>query len=165
MANHTLVSDTPFIHAHSHDHDHCIERALQSAKLICERRHLRFTPIRKRVLELVWSSHAPVAAYQLLKTLREDKKNAEAPTVYRALDFLQQYGMVHKIESLNAYVGCDHPEEAHTGQFLICTECRQVEEQQDSGVNRAIARQASKSHFNITGQVIEIKGVCAGCQK
>ena len=159
-----MPAHSPF-NGRLHNHEDCIENALQAASDICSRQGLRFTPIRKRVLELVWSSHEPVAAYQLLKPLRKEKRNAEAPTVYRALDFLQQHGMVHKIESLNAYVGCDHPGEAHVSQFLICTECKQISEQESDSVSQAIAREAQKSDFKVTGQVIEINGVCARCRR
>lgn len=105
-----------------------------------------------------------MAAYDLLKTLRQEKENAEAPTVYRALDFLQQHGMVHKIESLNAYVGCAHPGKPHASQFLICTRCHQVVEQENPNVARAVDHQARKLEFKITHQTIEIMGYCSKCQ-
>ncbi|NIN34158.1 MAG: transcriptional repressor, partial [Gammaproteobacteria bacterium] len=72
-------------------------------------RDVRLTPLRRRVLQLVWRSHEPVKAYDLLQILQSEKKGAAPPTIYRALDFLQEQGFVHKLESLNAYIGCSGP--------------------------------------------------------
>ncbi len=149
----------------SHNHTVCINRAVKNAQNLCEQNGLRFTAIRKRVLELVWSNHKPVAAYDLLKQLRREKENAEPPTVYRALDFLLDNNLVHRIESLNAFVGCDHPEPDHTSHFMICSGCDQVAELSDSAlINDAIHRQASKSGFKVSGQTVEITGLCSTCQ-
>ena len=75
-------------HAHEkgHDHEHCIEDAVAAAERLCAKKGLRFTPLRKRVLELVWSSHKPVGAYALLDSLRDEDLGSAPPTVYRALD-------------------------------------------------------------------------------
>ena len=151
-------------HPITHNHSRGVDSALDAATLLCEQRGLRFTPIRKRVLELVWDSHAPMAAYDLLKALRQEKDNAEAPTIYRALDFLLQNGMVHKIESMNAFVGCDHPGNAHAGQFLICTECKQVLEQENPLLSDVISEHALEHNFTISSHTIEIMGVCAQCR-
>jgi len=156
---------TPDFHAQTHNHTACIHRAMNAATALCQQQGLRFTPIRQRVLELVWASHAPMAAYDLLKTLRREKDNAEAPTVYRALDFLLKHGIVHKIESLNAFVGCDHPGDAHTSQFLICTVCGQIVEQENIDVRCAIEKQALGTGFTISDQTIEIMGRCSTCKQ
>ena len=146
-----------------HNHARCVSHALRNADALCRRQNLRFTPIRQRVLELVWKSHAPVAAYDLLKSLRQNKPNAEAPTVYRALDFLLKHGLVHKIESLNAFVGCPHPGKTHVSQFLICSECCQAIELDDQLIQQTIEQQTTKTGFKITNQTIEIKGICPEC--
>ena len=147
-----------------HNHGRCVADAMHRASALCTQQHLRFTPIRQQVLELIWGGHAPVSAYELLKELRLTKDNAEAPTVYRALDFLLQNGLVHKIESLNAYVGCDQPEHNHPGQFLICLSCQQILELDDKEISTTIARQAVKNNFTITDQTIELKGYCSSCK-
>jgi Fur family zinc uptake transcriptional regulator len=147
-----------------HNHARCVDNAVQAATELCRQQGLRFTPIRQRVLELVWASHAPMAAYDLLKTLRKEKANAEAPTIYRALDFLQQHGLVHKIETMNAFVGCDHPGHPHTGQFLICTECNQVREQESSELDIAISEYALINNFAINSHTIELIGLCGNCR-
>lgn len=88
-----------------------------------EQRGLRLTPLRKEVLELVAAAGKPVKAYDLLDQLRERHGNAAPPTVYRALDFLLEQGFIHKLESINAFVSCHHPAEAHQVPFLICDVC------------------------------------------
>lgn len=150
-------------HDLAHNHTACIHAALQAASTLCEEQGLRFTPIRKRVLELVWASHAPIAAYDMLKALRKEKDNAEAPTIYRALDFLLQHGMVHKIESMNAFVGCDHPGNPHAVQFLICTQCKQVLERENTDLSHTISKYAIRHNFTISSQTVEIMGVCSNC--
>lgn len=147
-----------------HDHQACVSTALSLAIGVCDRQDVRFTPIRKKILELIWSSHEPVLAYDLLKTLRADKSNAEPPTVYRALDFLLQQNLIHKIESLNAYAGCHFPGTTHIGQFLICKNCNQYAELANSTINQAISREASKSGFRVDHQTVEITGLCPQCQ-
>lgn len=150
---------------HNHNHSACINRAMKTADDLCRQKGLRFTPIRQRVLELVWSSHAPIAAYDLLRILKQEKENAEAPTVYRALDFLLQHGLVHKIESLNAYIGCNHPGDTHTSQFLICSVCKQVVEKDNAEIDAAIFAQAIRLGFTISDQTIEINGTCSNCKQ
>ncbi len=103
-----------------HNHNHCIETALQEARRLCEDRGLRFTELRERILRMVWQGHKAVKAYDLLDQLSNEGGSAKPPTVYRALDFLMEHGFVHKIESMNAYVGCPHPDGKHVSQFLIC---------------------------------------------
>lgn len=146
-----------------HDHGSCIAEALDAAERVCRERQLRFTPIRRRVLELVWSRHAPIGAYEILDALRDDQRNAAPPTVYRALEFLVENGFVHKIESLNAFVGCGHPDDDHVAQFLICGECRQVGELEDPEIAALIARKAARVGFGVTRQTIEIEGLCRNC--
>src|SRR5262249_31814588 len=86
-----------------HDHQACVAEALDKAALLCDRRGARLTELRLRVLELVWRSHAPVGAYEVLGLLQQrGGKRAAPPTVYRALDFLLEHGLIHRLESLNA---------------------------------------------------------------
>jgi len=147
-----------------HDHRHCIKTALKEASRICHERNGRLTEQRKRVLELVWKSHKPVGAYVVLEQLRAEGFNGAPPTVYRALDFLLEHGLIHRIESLNAYTGCAHPGEQHTGQFLICLQCQRVAELDDPKVKNAISNSAALHGFEADHQVIEIRGLCPQCQ-
>ena len=137
---------------------------MDEAQRICRKRKGRLTKQRKRVLELVWKSHKPVGAYAILEQLRNEGFNGAPPTVYRALDFLLEHGLIHRIECLNAYTGCAHPGNQHTGQFLICSRCQRVAELDDTNVNNAIKKSAQDFGFKANHQVIEIQGLCHQCQ-
>jgi Fur family transcriptional regulator, zinc uptake regulator len=146
-----------------HKHSTCISEALQAAEENCRQRGIRFTAIRRRVLELVWAGHEPVKAYDLLDILRSERSSAAPPTIYRALEFLLEEGLVHKIESLNAYVGCGKPGHSDSGQFLICSTCGEVAELDDSELVKLISKKARQIGFSIKSQVVEIMGCCAQC--
>jgi Fur family zinc uptake transcriptional regulator len=146
-----------------HDHRHCIDAALDRAATLCGRRGARLTEIRRRVLELVWNSHAPVGAYELLEQLQRDGRSAAPPTVYRALEFLMEQGLVHRLESLNAFVGCPQPDKEHVSQFLICTDCRNVAEIDDPGIGSAVSRSAAAAGFVVDRLTIEMHGLCPVC--
>lgn len=147
-----------------HDHDLCITKALREAERLCAGRGVRLTQLRKRVLALVWTSHSPVRAYDLLDRLSRDHGRAAPPTVYRALEFLLEQGLVHRIESLNAFVGCPQPDEGHSGQFLICRDCGAAAEMQDRAIDRAISEQAAACGFTVEGKTVEVRGLCPACQ-
>ncbi|HEX9489383.1 MAG TPA: Fur family transcriptional regulator [Stellaceae bacterium] len=147
-----------------HDHDHCVATALDAAESVCGKAGERLTPIRRRVLELVWGSHRPIGAYAILDRLKEDGRNAAPPTVYRALDFLLERGLIHRIESLNAFVGCAHPGESHLVQFLICRSCGMTAELDDRRLSEAIGRSAVDQGFDIQSRVVELSGICSACQ-
>ncbi len=147
-----------------HDHGDCVAEALSAAEALCAQRGVRLTELRRRVFELVWSSHAPVGAYDLLSRLAREREGAAPPTVYRALDFLKEHGLIHRIESLNAFVGCRTPGQAHAGQFLICSECGMAAEIDDSRVNAAIDRRAKEIGFAVHSKTIEVEGLCPPCR-
>ena len=106
-----------------HDHRACVQGALRDAETLCARRGVRLTPARRRVLELIWQSHRPSGAYDLLERLAADGHRPSPPTVYRALDFLLRQGLVHRVSSRNAFVGCNHPGDDHMAQLFICDRC------------------------------------------
>jgi Fur family zinc uptake transcriptional regulator len=87
------------------------------------------------------------------------------PTIYRALDFLQQLGLVHRIVTLNAYIGCICPGQPHHGQFLICEQCRTLAELDASSISEAIEASASLSGFEPRHQTVEIMGLCPSCRE
>ena len=149
----------------THDHQHCITEAFHQADTICNDKGARFTPLRKRVLELLWSTHKPAKAYDILDILREEDKSAKPSTVYRTLDFLQELGLAHKIDSLNAYVGCTHPDKSHSCQFMICRLCGDIQESCDNGVFTAIEANAHSQGFKVERQTIEVHGICKNCRK
>ena len=148
-----------------HDHSQCVNSALADADALCAQQGVRLTALRRRVLELVWHSHKPLGAYDILAVLSEtDGRRAAPPTVYRALDFLLENGLVHRIASLNAFVGCSHPEQPHQGQFLICRQCHAAIELDQDDISAAIVRSAASVGFSVESQTVEIVGLCASCQ-
>ena len=147
-----------------HDHSHCLNEALDRAAALCTKRGVRLTTLRRRVLELVWGGHRPLGAYDILDTLKAERRGAAPPTVYRALDFLLAHGLVHRIESQNSFVGCPDPDKPHGGQFLICRTCGMAAELNDSGVDQAIRKSAKKAGFSVGHPIIEIQGLCPHCQ-
>lgn len=146
-----------------HDHGACIEDALTTAEHLCTRRGARLTPLRKRVLEIVWSGHRPIGAYDVLAQLSADGRRAAPPTVYRALDFLLEHGLVHRVTSMNAYVGCAQPGHPGHGQFLICTQCGVAAELSDSRIRDAIDGAAASRGFTAGSHTVEIAGLCPNC--
>ena len=150
--------------ARRHDHAACVDQAVEAARRMCERRGLRLTALRRRVLELVWSGHGPMRAYDILDRLREERRSAAPPTAYRALAFLVENGLAHRIESLNAYVGCGAPGRDHVGQFLICRKCGSVAELDDRAISRTLADRTRALGFELESSTIEIRGLCPGCR-
>ena len=147
------------------EHTHCIRQALAAAETVCRQRGLRLTPLRRRVLELVWESHRPIGAYPLLEKLRETMGRVAPPTVYRALDFLQAQGLVHRLASLNAFIGCVRPGTSHSGQFLICSCCQALAEIDDPQLRGAIAESAEAAGFEVRQPTVEVLGLCPDCRQ
>ena len=147
-----------------HDHVRCVADAMSDAVRLCRERGVRLTPLRTRVLEIVWQNHKPLSAYDILAVLAAEGRSAAPPTVYRALEFLLEQGLVHRLSSLNAFVGCSQPGHTGSGQFLICRSCGNAAELNDSGVERAISRSASSLGFAVHRHTVEISGVCPDCR-
>lgn len=141
-----------------------MDRALREAESYCRAQGVRLTKLRHRVLELIWANHQPVGAYDLLQQLTQEGRKAAPPTVYRSLDFLLDNGLIHRINSLNAFVGCDHPGLDHTAQFFICNTCGQAAELDDTKIDSAITSHARRMGFTVEKRSIEICGICANCQ-
>ncbi len=148
-----------------HNHQRCIVSALQSAQEVCSRNAVKFTQLRKQVFELIWRSHQPLGAYRIMELLAESTTRRVAPpTVYRALEFLQEQGLVHKINSLNAFIGCPHPGHTHESCFLLCKACGNAMECDQTDILNAINRTAHASQFAMQTAAIEIVGLCQKCQ-
>jgi Fur family zinc uptake transcriptional regulator len=149
-----------------HNHDHCIDSALQKAVSICQERRLKLTAIREQVLTIVWQSHRPLGAYAILDELAEQNTRRPAPpTVYRALEFLLEQGLIHRIASLNAYIGCCSPSKAHHSHFLICRHCDSAVELAAEPISRAIKSAANDSGFAVETETVEVIGLCPRCQQ
>ena len=155
-------NDHPF-DATSENPAESTEMALKNAEDICAERKLRLTPVRRKVLEILLQGNRAMGAYAILDVLRRDGFGSQPPVVYRALDFLVSCGFVHKIERMNAFVACDHPEDHHSPAFLICRVCETVEETQTAPAKTALGGAARASGFQIERTVVEAEGVCPSC--
>ena len=147
----------------THDHSSCIEDGIAAVEQQCAEKGLQFTPVRRRVLEILLQQHRAMGAYDILPILAEEGLGNQPPVVYRALDFLTKNGFVHKIERLNAYIACAHPGENHAPAFMICRECDLVVETQ-SRPAAAFKATAKDIGFEIEATVIEAEGLCPNCQ-
>ncbi len=139
------------------------ELLLQRAIDICSQKKLRFTAIRQRVFLLMLQQNGAISAYDLLDQLKKHDSSAKPPTIYRALDFLLENHFIHRIESLNAYLKCEHFGCEHPMQLLICEKCKQVIELSDPKIDKAFLVQAEYSGFRITNKIIEAHGICQNC--
>lgn len=141
--------------------DQAIAGRLAAAEALCAARGARLTDLRRDVLRLVLEAGEPVGAYALLDRLRPG--GGKPPTIYRALDFLLAQGLVHRVERLNAFVGCAEAGHDHPAQFLICTACGRVVELEAEAVARGIAAAAAASGFIPRRITVEVEGNCASC--
>ena len=140
-----------------------LTHVLEQAEALCRERGVRLTEQRRTVLQLLCVSEKPLSAYELLAQLRGVVKNPAPPTVYRALDFLLEQGLVHKLESLHAYIGCAHPDHPHASQFLICDDCGEVAEVEDPSVAKSLKAAGKAIGFRTKRPVVELRGTCAQC--
>jgi len=150
-------------HISTHDHNACHEKAIHIAEQLCSQREVRFTPIRREVLNLIWESHRAVKAYDLLDRIRPKFRTAKPATVYRALDFLLEQGLIHKLESLNAFIGCSYSDHRHELLLLTCVQCHEVEERLSKRVMEAITKELEQAAFTMYSKAIEIHGICCQC--
>ncbi len=144
---------------------HAIEAQLATAVRTCQRNGAQLTELRRLVLSLILAADAPLTAYQLLDRLKETRKGAAPPTIYRALDFLMEQHLIHKVERLNAFIACSEAEghHNHSVQFLICRQCGTVAEIEDHAITRALAFAAQQKGFRPSNAVVELDGTCAEC--
>lgn len=151
---------------HHHANTPCspqdVEAFLEQAETLAIRKGQRLTKIRRKVLRLLLESAEPSKAYDLLANL-DGEGSAKPPTVYRALDFLQEVGLAHKIESLNAYVACGHTGHKHSAVFLICDECGAAEELHAVATTDALKAETGAAGFILRHAVIEVRGICRAC--
>lgn len=155
--------NTPPLGFEQHDHTACVGQALAAAEARCAAEGLRFTPVRRKVLELLLQEHRALGAYAILDLLRDAGFGSQPPVAYRALDFLAEHGFVHKIERLNAFVACAHPNESHSPAFMICRVCDAVAEAHSTPAKGALGAAARATGFQIEKTVVEAEGVCPAC--
>lgn len=182
--------DTAAPHGHAHDHDHAheahdhrhgesgvngvvgaqgaggasLESALAMAEAYCRERGEKLTPIRRKVLELLLTSGRATKAYSLLDEMRQIHPGSAPPTVYRALDFLLAAGLVHRIESINAFAVCHDLTQCQHGILVVCQQCGNVTELHEPKLRQALVAQIEAAGYRLSGDGIELKGICAQCQ-
>ena len=140
-----------------------LSAALGEAESRCQAAEERLTGPRRRVLELLLSSSAPVKAYDLIAAFGTDGQAAKPPTVYRALEFLERLGFAHRLESLNAYVACRRTGERHAAAFLICDCCGATEEF-DPSVAQAVGQAGAQRGYDVRALTVEASGLCPACR-
>lgn len=147
-----------------HHHVDDADAFVAEVERACEARALRLTPIRANALRLIADAGRPIKAYELLDRMKETHDAAAPPTVYRALDFLLEHGFIHKLASINAFVGCHHPGgEQHAVPFLICDRCHAAIELEDERVVQTLDSRARELGFAPRAQTLEVHGICADC--
>jgi Fur family zinc uptake transcriptional regulator len=151
--------------APDHDHARCTADALKHAEALCAKRGEWLTPMRRHVLEVLSASHKPLGAYEIIDLVAARGPRPAPITIYRALDFLTAQGLVHRIESRNAFLACinNHASDAPV-VFLICEHCGAVGEAPSAAVADQLKSAARAAGFAPKAPVIEISGVCAHCR-
>lgn len=147
-----------------HDHSACALDAMAMAERRLTAGGQRLTPVRRRALEILLQSPRALGAYEVLERLVADGFANQPPVAYRALDFLEEHGLVHRIRRLNAFTACMHVGEAHAPAFLICRECHAVAEAPAAAVAAALDAAASALHFTVERSTIEALGLCPACR-
>ena len=158
-----MLTNSRLVHQ-PHDHDRCINAALTRAKGLCQERNAKLTPTREAVLTILWQSHRPLGAYQVQEQLSKLlAKNIAPPTVYRAIEFLLGLGLIHRLPSLNAYIGCPFPSSNHSNLFMICNQCGSAAEMTDAALNEVLQTTSDKANFVLQSQSVELFGHCPQC--
>ncbi|WP_407491910.1 Fur family transcriptional regulator [Pseudooceanicola sp. MF1-13] len=140
-----------------HNHDHCVTNAIAAAVTLCEDKGVRLTPVRRRVLEILLEGHRPMGAYDVLARLDAEGLGSKPPVAYRALSFLVDNGLAHRIERLNAFIACAHPDpDGHAPAFLICRSCNTVAE-----ISATLP--GIPQGFKVERTTLEAEGLCAAC--
>ena len=140
-----------------------MEKNIQEAEQYCQENGLNFTPVRRKVLEILLQKNTAIGAYEILDLLREAGFKNQPPVAYRALEFLVQNGFAHKIEQLNSFIGCMHPGKDHSPAFMICRNCDSVSEEEALTRNFSVSQIALKAGFTVEKAVIEARGLCHSC--
>lgn len=148
----------------AHDHGHCAHDALTRAEAITAAAGVRLTPVRRRVLEILLEDHRALGAYDVLARLATEGFGNQPPVAYRALEFLVDHGLAHRIQRLNAFTACSHIGETHAPAFLICRTCSTVAEAAAGPIRAALDAAAADLGFAVERSTIEALGLCPACR-
>ncbi|MBW6506598.1 MAG: transcriptional repressor [Rhodobacteraceae bacterium] len=147
----------------AHDHARCTHALLARAEEVAAEQGARFTPVRRRVLEILLEAHRAMGAYEVLERLAAEGFGKQPPVAYRALEFLVDHGLAHRVRRLNAFAACTHPGENHAPAFLICRACGAVAEAPVPALQAALEAEASTLGFVVERCTIEALGLCPAC--
>jgi len=140
-----------------------VKAVIQLASHYCEKNKHRLTEPRLAVIEIIAASTKPISAYEILATLGKVTNNPKPPTVYRAIEFWQKIGFIHRIESLNAYVACEAGHQHNGTQFMICDDCGTVTEKHLCELPETLKDSTVDDTFTPSRWYFEIHGVCKAC--
>ena len=138
---------------------------LQSAAEHCLKNGANLTDLRRQVLDLVLAHDGVVKAYQILSDLRQARGSAAPPTVYRALEFLVEQGILHRVEALNGYVVCRHLDCAHPSVIMTCRDCGKVDEMAADEGFVALRQLCAVHGFDMDEQQLLLNGRCVQCSE
>lgn len=150
---------------HHHEHHHCTGAVLEQAELRAREAGVRLTPVRRRTLEILLEEHRAMGAYEVLDRLASEGFGRQPPVVYRALEFLVEQGLAHRVQRLNAFAACMHPAEDHEPAFLICHLCKRIAEAPADEVRAALVATAAAFGFKVEGMSLEATGLCPDCRE
>lgn len=156
----------PTEHA-SANHTVSIDPLIKQAHKVCERHGVKLTLLRRQVLSIIWSSEKPIGAYAIMSQLEvvSDREHVAPPTVYRTLEFLQKFGLVHRIHSLNAFIGRSNPSSDHCDTLFVCAQCGVSHEVSNNVIQQSINLRANEMKFEVQQQALEILGRCQQCRQ
>jgi Fur family zinc uptake transcriptional regulator len=159
------MHDEPADPFHEHDHAHCTAEVMARAEDRARAEGVRLTPVRRRALEILLEAHRAMGAYDVLERLSAEGFGKQPPVAYRALDFLVEQGLAHRVQRLNAYAACLSAERDHSPAFLICRGCDQVAEADTPELHAALRSLAGVTGFGIERSTVELLGLCAHCRE
>ena len=140
---------------------------LERLEAVCRGRGLRLTRQRRAVLRQLALEGRALSAYELLERLRPEDGRSTPAGIYRALEYLIEAGLVHRLESTRAFILCDltePPAAPHAGQLLICRGCGSVAETEDARLTEAAERLGAAHGFVIDARAVELTGLCGRCR-
>lgn len=164
MPRHPAQDPAPVDPFHDHDHHACTSAVLESAERQTAAEGIRLTPVRRRALEILLESHRAMGAYEVLDRLAQEGFGKQPPVAYRALDFLVEHGLAHRVQRLNAYAACHSPGRRHAPVFLICRGCDRMAEAEAAPLGDALGALAGENGFTIERMTVEVLGLCSACR-
>jgi len=148
---------------HAHAPSSSVAEHLRTAEALCRERGTRLTRIRRQVLEIMLRQDRSLKAYELLDEVRRIQANATPPTVYRALDFLSTQGLIHRLDTVNAWSVCHHASGAHQALLVVCVQCGVVVELDEPELSARLAHKATEAGFTLASPETELRALCQAC--